>query len=133
MGADGRVVWDMSWAFLDADCPGTANPSLWRQAQLTAKDGLYEVSDGIYQVRGWHLTDEDQRYRMELSNGALVHHPTDASAPADVSITLTRPQLVQLLTTGAADGAAIDGDASVLGKLIGLLDEPDPIFAVVTP
>ena len=31
-GADGRVVWDMNWAFLDADCPGTANPSLWRQA-----------------------------------------------------------------------------------------------------
>jgi alkyl sulfatase BDS1-like metallo-beta-lactamase superfamily hydrolase len=39
--ADGRVVWDMNWDFLDADCPGTANPSLWRQAQLTAKHGLY--------------------------------------------------------------------------------------------
>jgi alkyl sulfatase BDS1-like metallo-beta-lactamase superfamily hydrolase len=28
---------------------------------------------------------------------------------------------------------AIDGDASVLTRLIGLLDEPDPTFAVVTP
>lgn len=41
--ADGRVVWDMDWGFLEADCPGTANPSLWRQAQLTARHGLYEV------------------------------------------------------------------------------------------
>jgi alkyl sulfatase BDS1-like metallo-beta-lactamase superfamily hydrolase len=28
---------------------------------------------------------------------------------------------------------AIDGDASVLTRLTGLLDEPDPTFAVVTP
>ena len=35
--ADGRVVWDMdSWGFLDGACPDTVNPSLWRQAQLTA-------------------------------------------------------------------------------------------------
>ena len=56
--ADGRVVWDMdSWGFLDAACPDTANPSLWRQAQLTAKHGLYEVTDGIYQVRGFDMSN----------------------------------------------------------------------------
>lgn len=50
--ADGRVVWDLAaYAYLDADCPDTVNPSLWRQAQLCAKDGLFEVTDGIYQVR----------------------------------------------------------------------------------
>ena len=44
---DGRVVWDMeAYAYLDADCPDTANPSLWRQAQLCAKHGLFEVTDG---------------------------------------------------------------------------------------
>ncbi len=37
---DGRVVWDNdAYAFLDADCPDTANPSLWRQSQLCAKQG----------------------------------------------------------------------------------------------
>src|ERR1039458_8907728 len=52
-----RGVWDMdSWGFLDGDCPDTANPSLWRQAQLTARHGLYEVTDGIYQVRGFALS-----------------------------------------------------------------------------
>jgi alkyl sulfatase BDS1-like metallo-beta-lactamase superfamily hydrolase len=82
---------------------------------------------------GWHLTDEDQRYRMELSNGALIHHPTSAPSDAEVSIALTRPQLVGLLAGAKTDGVAIDGDASVLTRLIGLLDEPDPTFAVVTP
>ena len=49
--ADGRVVWDNdAFAFLDADCPETANRSLWRQSQLTARQGLYEVTDGIYQA-----------------------------------------------------------------------------------
>jgi alkyl sulfatase BDS1-like metallo-beta-lactamase superfamily hydrolase len=81
----------------------------------------------------WHLTDEDRRYRMELSNGALVHWPTASTADADVSITLTRGDLLALLSTGASGGAAIDGDATVLVTLAGLLDDPDPEFAVVTP
>jgi alkyl sulfatase BDS1-like metallo-beta-lactamase superfamily hydrolase len=81
----------------------------------------------------WHLTDEDQRYRMELSNGALIHHPTETTADADASIALTHAELIALLATGKTDGVAIDGDAGVLTKLIGLLDEPDPTFAIVTP
>jgi hypothetical protein len=56
--SDGRVIWDMdSRGFLAADCPDTANPSLWRQGQLTAKHGLYEVADGIYQVRGFDTSN----------------------------------------------------------------------------
>ena len=32
---DGHVVWDCNkYDFLQADCPDTANPSLWRQGQL---------------------------------------------------------------------------------------------------
>jgi hypothetical protein len=46
---DGRVVWDIdSYGFLSGDCPDTANPSLWRQQQLCARQGLYEVTDGVY-------------------------------------------------------------------------------------
>ena len=34
---DGQVVWDNdACGFFDAACPDTANPSLWRQAQLCA-------------------------------------------------------------------------------------------------
>ncbi|KAI9007853.1 alkyl/aryl-sulfatase BDS1 bacterially-derived sulfatase 1 [Hyaloraphidium curvatum] len=55
--ADGRVVWDMeAYSFLEAECPDTANPSLWRQSQLNIKSGLFEVVPGIYQLRGFDLS-----------------------------------------------------------------------------
>lgn len=45
----------------------------------------------------WHFTDTGETYRMELSNGALIHHPTRRTDPADLVITLTRPQLLAML------------------------------------
>ena len=32
-------------------------PSLWRQGQLAAKHGLFELTDGVYQVRGFDLSN----------------------------------------------------------------------------
>jgi linear primary-alkylsulfatase len=56
-GPDGRVVWDMDlWGFLDGDAPATANPSLWRQGKLASIVGLFEVTEGVYQVRGYDLS-----------------------------------------------------------------------------
>ncbi len=56
--ADGTVVWNNdSYDFLQGECPDSVNPSLWRQSQLVAKQGLYKVVDGIYQVRGLDLSN----------------------------------------------------------------------------
>src|SRR5690242_6776824 len=56
--ADGRVVWDNdSYSFLEGEAPETVHPSLWRQSQLVAMQGLYEVTDGIYQARGLDLSN----------------------------------------------------------------------------
>ena len=56
--ADGRVVWDNDvYAFLDGPAPTSVHPSLWRQSGLNAKQGLYEVVPGIYQVRGFDLSN----------------------------------------------------------------------------
>src|SRR5690349_12527252 len=56
--ADGRVVWDNDiYAFLNADAPTSVHPSLWRQSQLCARQGLYQVVEGIYQVRGLDLSN----------------------------------------------------------------------------
>ena len=53
---EGRAVWTQdAYAFLDKDAPDTANPSLWRNAQLNHIYGLFEVTDGIYQVRGYEI------------------------------------------------------------------------------
>ena len=50
---DGGTAWDPSaGAFLAEDPPPEANPSLWRQARLNAEHGLFEVCDGVHQVRG---------------------------------------------------------------------------------
>ena len=50
---DGKFAWDLqSYGDLNRDAPDTVNPSLWRNTQLNAKAGLFEVCDGIYQVRG---------------------------------------------------------------------------------
>lgn len=55
---DGSVVWDMTtYGFLEGDAPDSVNPSLWRQAKLNRIHGLFEVSDGIYQVRGYDLSN----------------------------------------------------------------------------
>jgi alkyl sulfatase BDS1-like metallo-beta-lactamase superfamily hydrolase len=86
--ADGRVVWDMdSWGFLDAPCPDTANPSLWRQAQLTAKHGLYEVTDGMYQVRGFEMSNMTL---VESDHGVIVIDPLISAEVAAAAIALYR-------------------------------------------
>ncbi len=56
--ADGGVVWDLSaYDFLKGDAPDTVNPSLWRHAQLLAMSGLFQVSETIWQVRGFDLAN----------------------------------------------------------------------------
>jgi alkyl sulfatase BDS1-like metallo-beta-lactamase superfamily hydrolase len=53
----GRVAFDLaSYDFLRAAPPASVNPSLWRQAQLVTKHGLYKVHDRVYQVRGFDIS-----------------------------------------------------------------------------
>lgn len=55
--ADGRIAFDLSsYAFLDGAAPETADPSLWRQAQILTKHGLFKVAERIYQVRGFDVS-----------------------------------------------------------------------------
>jgi alkyl sulfatase BDS1-like metallo-beta-lactamase superfamily hydrolase len=70
---------------------------------------------------------------MELSNGALIHYPTDGNHGADLTVSLTKPQLLQLLATGKPDGIEMSGDLSVVQRLLSLTDNPDPDFVIVTP
>ena len=56
----GRTVWNMSnYAFIadDALSPDTVNPSLWRQAQLNNIHGLFEVAPGVWQARGYDISN----------------------------------------------------------------------------
>jgi len=81
----------------------------------------------------WVFTDLDQRFRTTLSNGVLSHTSRPRSASTDLTLTLTKPQLFGVLLTGALDGVASDGDTTAIDRLRGLIDPPDPSFAIVTP
>jgi len=45
------------YAFLNGEPPAEVNPSLWRQAQLNAIGGLFEVANGVYQVRDFSVAN----------------------------------------------------------------------------
>ncbi len=51
---DGSVVWDFDrFGFIDGDAPVTVNPSLWQHAKLNRLSGLFKVTEGVYQLRGF--------------------------------------------------------------------------------
>jgi len=81
----------------------------------------------------WHFTDTGEIYRMELSNGALIHCRTTRTDAADLVITLTRPQLLAMLGGAGTDGVQFDGDPKTVTTIAALTDQPDPPFAIVTP
>ena len=54
------TVWDIhKHDFLreQSEAPDTVNPSLWRQARLNCTHGLFEVSDRVWQVRGYDISN----------------------------------------------------------------------------
>jgi alkyl sulfatase BDS1-like metallo-beta-lactamase superfamily hydrolase len=87
--ADGRVAWDLSpFAFEQApDCPDTVNPSLWRQARLNLHHGLFKVTDGVYQVRGFDISNISF---IEGETGFVVIDPLTTAEPAAAALALMR-------------------------------------------
>ena len=86
--ADGRVVWDNdAYAFVTGDAPESVHPSLWRQSTLAAKQGLYEVVDGIYQVRGLDLSNITF---IEGDTGIIVIDPLICTETAAAALALYR-------------------------------------------
>lgn len=86
--ADGRVVWDLdAYSFLAEECPATAHPSLWRQGQLLIRDGLFAVTEGVYQIRGYDLSVMSV---LETDSGVLVVDPLVSSETAAAALALYR-------------------------------------------
>jgi alkyl sulfatase BDS1-like metallo-beta-lactamase superfamily hydrolase len=80
----------------------------------------------------WRFTDTNEVYRMELSNGALIHHPTKREDPADLVVTLTKRGLLALIG-GKTEGLTLDGDPNALQTITSLMEPPNPNFTIVTP
>lgn len=116
-------------------------------AQLTPEQLFDALAIRVDGPRCWteHLTldvdlvDVGSRYRLTLRNGVLGHTSAPQATGADAVLHLPAAAL-SALATGAADpdglaavGASVEGDPTVLGRLLGSLGVPDPDFAVVTP
>jgi alkyl sulfatase BDS1-like metallo-beta-lactamase superfamily hydrolase len=85
---DGRVVFDVErFGFLDADRPDSVHPSLWRQCQLLANHGLFEVVPGVYQVRGLDLSNMTI---IEGESGIVVVDPLTCVETAAAALALYR-------------------------------------------
>ncbi|AGI23187.1 SDS hydrolase SdsA1 [Pseudomonas sp. ATCC 13867] len=91
---DGSVAWQLgSYDFLNSGKDiGSVNPSLQRQAVLNLKYGLYKVTDGIYQVRGFDLANITF---VEGKSGWIVIDTLTTPATAKAAYALVSQELGQ--------------------------------------
>ena len=127
-GPAGNAVWSQKeYAFLDTDqVPDTVNPSLWRQAQLNRRHGLFKVVDGLYQIRG---LDASNMTLIEGKTGLIVVDPLLAVETARAGLDLyyqhrpRRPVVAVIYTHSHADH---------FGGVKGVVNEPDVAAGKVT-
>jgi len=119
--AEGRIVWSLrEYAFLNAEgVPATVNPSLWRQAQLNMMSGLFQVTDRIYQVRGFDLSNMTI---IEGRRGIIVIDPLISTETARAALDLysghrgKRPVTAVIYSHSHVDH---------YGGVRGVIDEPE--------
>ena len=90
---DGRAVWDTaSHDFLrqGKPAPETVHPGLWRQGKLNAVHGLFEVAEGVWQARGYDISNITF---METPNGWLIIDPLTTSSTAEACLNLANETL----------------------------------------
>lgn len=121
-GKQGNVVWDpQQYAFIKEGekAPDTVNPSLWRQSQLINIGGLFQVTDGVYQIRNLDLSNMTI---MEGKEGITVIDPLVSAETAKVGMDLyyknrgKRPVVAVIYTHSHVDH---------YGGVRGVIDEAD--------
>lgn len=121
----GESIWDLSkYSFLSGDAPDTVNPKLWEHAKHNMNTGLFQVSENIYQVRGFDLANITF---VRGATGWIVIDPLTAQetakeAYAFLSETLgeTRPVSAVIYTHSHTDHYA---------GVLGVADANTPIYA----
>ena len=85
----GRVTWDLTPFEFEKEeaCPPSVHPSLWRHAKLNLEHGLFKVTDGVYQVRGFDISNITF---IEGETGYVVIDPLTSAEPAAAALALMR-------------------------------------------
>jgi alkyl sulfatase BDS1-like metallo-beta-lactamase superfamily hydrolase len=88
----------------------------------------------------WVISDPDESHALTVSNGVLRRRGGRHEPAADAALLVDREALNRLLLDPDSIGELaeagrlrVEGDGEKLGELLGLLDDPDPGFAIVTP
>ena len=90
-GRDGGTIWDSrAYGFVDGDAPESVNPSLWRQARLNGIHGLFEVTRGVWQVRGYDLANMTI---IEGASGWILVDPLTSKETATAALELVHEKL----------------------------------------
>lgn len=112
--ADGSVLKDFdAYSFLEGAAPATVNPSLWRHAQLNAQVGLFKVTDGMYQLRGFDIANMTL---IEGKTGWIVVDPLSSRESAEFALAFARQHLGDKPVTGVIlTHAHVDHFGGVLG------------------
>jgi len=118
--ADGQAAWNLSaYDFLKGEPPATVNPSLWRQAQLLSKHGLFKVSDRVYQVRGFDISNITF---VRGDSGWIIIDPLTMKETAKAALDLVNEKL------GALPVKAViytHSHSDHFGGVRGVVDEAD--------
>lgn len=90
-GPDGKTLVDFAeYAFMDGEMPATVHPSLWRHAKLNAQAGLFKVTEGIYQLRGFDLANMTL---IEGRTGWIVIDPLTSEESASAALAFAKQHL----------------------------------------
>ncbi len=90
-GENGQPIWTLAdYDFIDGPAPDTVNPSLWRQEGLNNIGGLFQVADGIYQLRGFDLANLTL---IDGDTGWIVVDPLMTKETAAAAMAFARQQL----------------------------------------
>ncbi|MBA5603795.1 MBL fold metallo-hydrolase [Duganella sp. FT3S] len=118
--AAGNVIWQPhAFDFIQGAAPATVNPSLWRHETLNNAHGLYKVSDGIYQLRGFDISNMTL---IEGKTGWIVVDPLVSAEMAKVALEFAQQKL------GRRPVAAViytHGHADHFGGVRGVISEAD--------
>ena len=118
----GHVAWDMKrFQFLDQQEEfDSIHPSLLRQSRLNNNYGLYEVISGIYQVRGFDLSDITF---VRGKTGWIVFDPLVSAEPVRAAWKLFQAKVGEGLPVTAVIYSHTHADH--WGGVRGLVDEAD--------
>jgi len=126
--ADGQLIWRLSdYDFIHGDAPASVNPSLWRQAKLNNIHGLFEVQEGIYQLRGFDLSNMTL---IEGDSGWIVIDPLTAKETAKFAMDFAMQHLPQKpISAVLFTHSHIDHFGGVLGLMDRAASDDIPVIA----